>query len=174
MVVWVLARAWLRARWRALLGLALLVGVASGAVMVAAIGARRTETAYPRLLDATRAEDVHVNVGGYGEEHPNFLRDLQRPPQVADIGLASVALTVPDMPGIPPRFSAEAGFVSVMSTDTLYGWTVDRPLILAGRRPDPARPEEVGLSESLARRWAVQPGGTIRLRALAPSSSSPR
>jgi hypothetical protein len=60
--VWVLARARLCARRRALLGLALLVGVASGAVMGAAIGARRTETAYPRLLQATLAEDAHVGV----------------------------------------------------------------------------------------------------------------
>jgi ABC-type lipoprotein release transport system permease subunit len=172
-VVWVVAWARLRARWRVLLGLALLVGVASGAVMVAANGARRTQTAYPRLLDATRAEDVHVNVGGYGEEHPGFLRDLRRLPQVADMGLASVALMVPDLPGVPPRFSAGAGFVSVMSTDGRYGWTVDRPLILAGRRPDPARPEEVSLSQSLASRWAVRPGATIRLRALAPQQLFP-
>ena len=62
--VWTLARARLRARWRSLLGLALLVGVASGAVIAAAIGARRTDTAYARLLEATRADHVEVEVGG--------------------------------------------------------------------------------------------------------------
>ena len=165
--VWTLVRAWLRARRRALLGLALLVGVASGAVMVAAIGARRTDTAYARLLEATRAEDVEVEIGGFDD--PRFIDRLGRLPQVADLGLESVALVTPDMPGDPPVFSsASARFVGVMSVDGRTGWTISRPLILAGRRPDPTRPEEIGLSESLARRWAVQPGDTVRLRALAP------
>jgi hypothetical protein len=166
--VWALARARLRGRWRALLGLTLLVGVAAGAVMTAAIGARRTETAYHRLLKATVAEDVEVEVGGYSEEDPNFIENLRRLPQVADMGLESVAPIAPDMPGDPPEFSPLTRFVAVMSVDGRAGWAVNRPLILAGRRPDPGRPDEVGLSESLARRWGVRPGDRIRLRALTP------
>jgi hypothetical protein len=138
--------------------------------MVAAIGARRTETAYHRLLQATAAEDVEVEVGGYGEEGPNFIENLRRLPQVADMGLESVAPVAPDMPGDPPEFSPLTRFVAVMSVDGRAGWTVNHPLILAGRRPDPGRPDEVGLSESLARRWGVRPGDAIRLRALTPSS----
>jgi ABC-type lipoprotein release transport system permease subunit len=165
--VWVLVRVRLRARWRALLGLALLVGVASGAVMAAAVGARRTDTAYSRLLESTRAEDVEVEVGGF--DNSSFIDSLARLPQVADMGLESVALVAPDMPGDPPRFSASSSRLQgVMSVDGRVGWTVNRPLILAGRRPDPARADEVGLSESLARRWRVGPGDTIRLRALSP------
>jgi hypothetical protein len=95
--VWTLVRAWLRARRRALLGLVLLVGVASGTVMVAAIGARRTDTAYARLLEATRAEDVEVEIGGFDD--PTFIDRLGRLPQVADLGLESVALVAPEMPG---------------------------------------------------------------------------
>jgi ABC-type lipoprotein release transport system permease subunit len=171
--IWVLTRARLRARWRALLGLAVLVGVASGAVLAAAIGADRTETAYPRLLEATHAEDVHVNVGGFGEQHPDFIDRLRRLPQVADLGMASVALMVPDMGPQPPRYSALDRFAALMSADGRAGWTVNRPLILTGRPPDPARPDEVGLSESLARRWRVWPGDTVRLRALAPEQLVP-
>jgi ABC-type lipoprotein release transport system permease subunit len=171
--VWALARARLRGRWRPLLGLTLLVGVAAGAVMTAAIGARRTETAYPRLLKATRAEDVHVNVGGFGEEHPGFIDRLRRLPQVADMGMASVALMVPDMGPQPPRYSALDRFAAIMSADGRAGWTINRPLILSGRRPDPERPDELGLSESLARRWRVRPGDTVRLRALAPEQLVP-
>jgi hypothetical protein len=171
--IWVLTRARLRARWRALLGLAVLVGVASGAVMAAAIGARRTETAYQRLLEATRAEDAQVNVGGFGEEHPGFIDRLRRLPQVADMGMASVALMAPDMGPQPPTYSALNRFAAVISADGHAGWTVNRPLILSGRRPDPERPDEVGLSESLARRWRVRPGDTVRLRALAPEQLFP-
>jgi ABC-type lipoprotein release transport system permease subunit len=161
--VWALAWARLRVRWRSLLGLTLLVGMAAGAVMAAAIGARRAETAYPRLLEATLAEDVHVGVGSYADEHPGYIDRLRRLPQVADLGLASVAFLVPDMG--PPR-PTSSDIAPLMSTDGRFGWTVNRPLILAGRRPDPGRAEEVVLSESLARRWRMRPGDTVRLRAL--------
>ena len=40
----------MRRRWRALVSLALLLGLAGGVVLTAAAGARRTDTAYPRLL----------------------------------------------------------------------------------------------------------------------------
>src|SRR4051812_39515757 len=49
--VWMYARAELRVRWRAMVGLALLVGVVSGAAIAAAAGARRTDSAYPRFLE---------------------------------------------------------------------------------------------------------------------------
>ena len=166
-----LVRVRLRLRWRALLGLALLVGVAAGAVMAAAIGARRTDTAYARLLEATRAEDVEVEIGGFDD--PSFVGNVGRLPQVADLGLESVALVAPDMPGDPPDSSWGMNpFIGVMSVDGRVGQTVNRPLVVAGRRPDPARPDEVGLNESLARRWRVGPGDTIRLRALDPEQLS--
>jgi hypothetical protein len=88
--VWVLVRVRRRARWPALLGLALPVGVASGAVMAAAIGGRRTDTTYSRLLESTRAEDVEVEIGGF--DNPSIIDSLKRLPQVADLGLESVAL----------------------------------------------------------------------------------
>ena len=59
-------RAVLRRRVPATIAMALLVGVAGGAVLAAVAGARRTESAYPRLLDATRASDVTVIPGGFG------------------------------------------------------------------------------------------------------------
>jgi len=51
-------RAELRRRWQPLLGLALLLGVIGGVVLTAAAGARRTDTAYPRLLRSARAARV--------------------------------------------------------------------------------------------------------------------
>jgi ABC-type lipoprotein release transport system permease subunit len=161
--VWALARARLRGRWRALLGLTVLVGVFAGAVMAAAIGARRTETAYSRLLEATLAADLQVGVGGYAEDHPGYIDRLRRLPQVGDLGLASVAFMAPDV-GLGPPSPRRWDLAPVISTDGRYGWTVNRPLILAGRRPDPARAEEVLLSESLASRLRLRPGDTLRLR----------
>jgi hypothetical protein len=164
--VWALARARLRERRRALVGLALLVGVASGAVMAAAIGARRTDTAYARLLAVTRADDAEVEVGGYDE--PGFVDRLGRLPQVADLGVESQALLAPAMPGDPREFIWGAGFLSLASVDGRVGETINRPLIVAGRRPDPDRVDEIGISESVARRRGLRPGATLRVRAVAP------
>jgi hypothetical protein len=154
-----------RARRQALVGLALLVGVASGAVMAAAIGARRTDTAYARLLRTTRADDAEVELGGPGYEP--LIDRLRRLPQVADLGVESQALLAPAMPSDPREFVWGTGFLSLTSVDGHVGQTINRPLIVAGRRPDPGRVDEIGISELVARRWRLRPGGTLRVRAVA-------
>jgi hypothetical protein len=58
--VWLLLRAELRARWKAWLAIALLVGVTGGVVLTAAAGARRGASAFDRFATATRAPDVEV------------------------------------------------------------------------------------------------------------------
>jgi hypothetical protein len=158
----------LRGRSRAVLGLSLLVGVAAGAVMLAGIGVRRTQTAYPRLLAATRAADVHVNLGTPLDDPPRFAQGLRGLPQVTDVGMVSAALLAVDSGSPRLRFGLENRVVGLMSADEGYGRTVDRPLIVAGRRPDPNHPDEVAVGEAGARQWRVRPGDTIRLRALAP------
>ena len=51
-------RAELRSRWRAWLGLALLIGLGAGVVIAAAAWARRTDSVYNRFLVEQRAFDV--------------------------------------------------------------------------------------------------------------------
>ena len=64
--IWLTLRADLRRRWRPLLGLALLLGLLGGVVLTAAAGARRTETAYPRLLAWASAAQVDIMPQGTG------------------------------------------------------------------------------------------------------------
>jgi hypothetical protein len=64
--VWRLVAHELSTRWRSWAGLALLAGLAGGVVLAAAAGARRTDTAYPRFLQASRASDVLVSPQGTG------------------------------------------------------------------------------------------------------------
>jgi hypothetical protein len=85
--VWARSRADLRARWRAWLGLSLAVGVAAGAVLALAAGARRTGSAYPRLVAAERPPNVDsMALEGVGERgvtiHP---ADVARLPQVDEV-----------------------------------------------------------------------------------------
>ena len=53
--VWIRAMNELRARWRAWLAIALMLGIAAGVVMAAAAGARRTDSAVPRFLNYAQA-----------------------------------------------------------------------------------------------------------------------
>src|SRR5258708_18328735 len=51
-------RSEIRTRWRSWLGLALLIGLVGAAAVAAAAGARRTETAYPRFVQAQNGYDL--------------------------------------------------------------------------------------------------------------------
>src|SRR5215212_4183433 len=57
-----LARYWLQAelrrRWRAWIGLGLLIGLVGGGILVALAGARRTDSAYRRFVEVHDAYDV--------------------------------------------------------------------------------------------------------------------
>jgi hypothetical protein len=58
---WLIMRADLRRRWRPMLAMAVLTGLVSGVVLVAAAGAQRTDTAFPRFLSRSHAADLLVS-----------------------------------------------------------------------------------------------------------------
>jgi hypothetical protein len=149
-------RADLRLRWRAVLGLALLLGLIGGVVLTAAAGARRTDTAYPRLLRWSHAASVRVvpNCVGLG----GFYRGLAHLPQVASIW-TGVVYTLALPPPAPPGSQLEA----VASPDGALGTSTDRVRVLAGRPFDPADPRAVMVDQELAAAAHVRPGGTLRL-----------
>jgi hypothetical protein len=73
-----------RRRWRAWLFLALIVGVFAGGVMTAAAGALRTDSAYARFLDWSRAPDSVVMadpyVASFARLAPAAVTRVPRPP----------------------------------------------------------------------------------------------
>ena len=79
--LWLRLRADVRSRWRALAALALLLGLVGGVALTAAAGARRTDTAYPRLLQWANASQVDINAQGTGLT--GYYAALARLPQVA-------------------------------------------------------------------------------------------
>ena len=127
-------RSELRRRWRPMLGLALLLGLVGGVALTAAAGARRTDTAYPRLLRWSDAANVQVipSCVGLG----SFYAALAQLPQVASMSTEVVyELAVPGGAGTP------AGQLeAVASPDGTLGRTTDRVRILAGRPPALGRP----------------------------------
>jgi hypothetical protein len=93
---WVFLRAESRGRWRAWLSVALLAGAFAGVVTAAAAGARRTDSAYPRLLAWSKAPDMLV-VSGYSAAFAPLPRAaLARLPQVTDVAyVESIGLRAP-------------------------------------------------------------------------------
>src|SRR5256885_15320448 len=87
--VWIHARAELCARWRAMLGLALLVGGVGGAAIAAAAGARRTDSAYPRFLTKYGFFQASVSTGGNPQTDQIF-DEIAHLPQVVATSRSSL------------------------------------------------------------------------------------
>src|SRR5207253_10557349 len=82
--VWLRARSELRSRLPAVVALAVIVGVIGGVVIAAAAGARRTDSAYPRLLQASNALDVVADVSARDAAVGRRLQvAIERLPQVS-------------------------------------------------------------------------------------------
>ena len=131
----------LRVHWRAWLVVALLTGVAGAAVLAAAAGARRTETAYPRFLAWSHASDMLIapagsGVGGYDDA-------LGRLPGVEAVAPV-VGLNIELVPGgraTPPDI------VVVAPLDRRYERVVHRSRVIAGRLPDPRHPFQAAIDQ---------------------------
>ena len=155
--VWYRFRAELRSRWRAWLGLGLLVGLAAGAVMALAAGARRTDTAYARFLEAQNAYDVIVfdfEQRGSGLRGVGDFDEIAALPLVEDSAEGELDL-IPLGPS-----SSVAG---IAGRDGRIGSDINRFKILEGRRADPDRPDEVVVSFTAAEDHDLDVGTTIQI-----------
>jgi hypothetical protein len=153
--VWARARAELRRRWRATVLLMAVTGLAGGAVMAAVAGARRTDSAMDRFV--AYARPMSVSVAGLDFDA------VRRLPQVADADQGAYMALTPSTPSGTPDPGALG---SINPWATVHGRlfvTSDRPLLVRGRLPDPARSLEVAVDETLAARWRLGPGGTLRM-----------
>ncbi|MEX1008514.1 MAG: FtsX-like permease family protein [Acidimicrobiia bacterium] len=159
--VWYRFRAELRTRWRSVFALALLVGGATSVVLVAAAGARRTDTAYSRLSAQTNFWDVLVN-----------------PDDGVESGLDSNA--VAGLPGVVQAGRVDGLFlagadrkasidlmndIAFASEGSLF-YRLGRPKILDGRMPDPARAQQVLVNSRFADHHHVGVGDRMRVAAI--------
>jgi hypothetical protein len=127
-----------RRRVGALIGLALLITLTGGATLAALAGARRSATAFDRLRVRTVAMDAAV-FGG-----PEQVKAAVADPRVAAWAPFSIAgVASVDDPDLYPF---------VAPGNDAIGRTIERPLLLHGRRANPARPDEIVLPEAVARR----------------------
>ena len=150
-VAWVFLRAELRRRWRAWLSVALLAAAFAGAVTAAAAGARRTDSAYPRLLAWSKAPDMLIASYGPGFAPPPRAA-LAEMPQVTAVGYVwqiSVA--------------SSSGINLLAPEDDRIPGGLWRRKIVAGRLADPGRPDEVNVSFMVAQARHLRPGDTLRV-----------
>ena len=150
-------RSELRTRWRTWIVLALFFGALGGVVLGAATGARRTDTAYGRLLRSANAAGVFVVPHGSG--FPNYYRALAGLAEVAAVSpLARYNAGLPGPGGVP-----DSNIVVEASIDGAWGRTIDRAKIIAGTFSDPADPRAVVIDRGLAAKTHAQPGRELRL-----------
>jgi hypothetical protein len=165
--VWLALRAGLRSRWRPLAGLALLLGLIGGVVLTAAAGARRTDTAYPRLLQWSNAASVLVIPHGTGLS--GYYGALARRRDVASMW-TSVLYNM----GLPRRGGvADTLLEAVASPDGALGVSVDRVRVVRGRLFDPSAPRAVMVDQQLAGREHLRPGSTLHLLGIPSKNGNP-
>ncbi len=157
--VWAWFRLDLRQRWRSVLALALLVAFASGAVMTALAGARRGDSALDRLLARTLPATVVAlpNQPGFDWQP---IRDL---PEVA--ALSGFAVTDYSVENIDEPLAIGAWFPE---TDSESFATIEKPVVLEGRLPDPSRADEVVVSPQFLAHFHMSVGDTLTLHLFTP------
>ncbi|MCX6463031.1 MAG: hypothetical protein NTW05_05505, partial [Pseudonocardiales bacterium] len=150
----VVARAELRARWRPLLAIGLLLGLVGGAVLATAAVAQRTATAYPRLVAATHLDDARVFVPA---DQPDLVTQ------------------VPELPGVTAAWTTSSWVARVEGPVLRYvsvGAGYDRPpdllepVVLEGRLPAPDAADELLLGEPFAEASGLRVGDTVTLKLL--------
>ncbi len=148
-----------RTRWRGWVFLALLVGLAGGAVLTAAAGALRTDSAYPRFLEKSKASDVQVvAVGGPG--FGGYYDALARLPDVAAIAPIVGLQAVPLGPG------GEVVDATVAAPlDGNFGHLLEIPKMLAGRQPEADRAGEVAVDQIAAADLHLRVGSRLEMAA---------
>src|SRR5437773_2373536 len=98
--VWIRARAEVRSHVASILVLAVIEGMFGGVVIAAAAGARRTVSAYPRLLVAEHALSMAVDVTGPDPATVrSVVRQVEALPQVTDHALVQLAQGQLKIPG---------------------------------------------------------------------------
>ncbi len=156
-----------RARWLSWAVLVLLVGLAGGTVLTAAAGARRTDTAYPRFLQAYRASDVLVGPagGGFSGSYDDALAGLP--------GVAAIAPIVGLQAAPVGRGGRLVGATVTTPLDGRFGHLLEVPKLLAGRQPQPDRPGEVMIDQIAAQDLHLRVGSRLEMGAGAGTGAGP-
>jgi ABC-type antimicrobial peptide transport system permease subunit len=152
--IWLTLRADLRRRWRPVLALALLLGLLGGVVLTAAAGARRTDTAYPRLFAWANASQVGIVPQGTGTN--GYYTALAKLPQIESMAIGQLYQAA-----LPADTQTPVQLIA--SPDGRYGTQVDRVRVLAGHRFTPGVAGQAMVNQAMAAAEHLTPGSTVRV-----------
>src|SRR5690242_6295191 len=148
----------------------MIVGLVGGVAMASAAAARRTQSAFPRILAASNASDLHVDPGPYSAR---VAGRISRLPQVrsAESYVALNGLRALPSGFADPQASFNQQVELVGSLDGLY-FDQDRVIITSGRRANPGRPGEIVISEQAARRFGLRIGQSLTINLYSSQQAS--
>ncbi len=158
---WYRLRAGFRRDWGGYLAIVVIVGLVGGVAMASAAAARRTQSAFPRILAASNPSDLDVDPGPYSAR---VVGQISRLPRVrsAESYVALYGLRALRSGFADPQTSFNQQVELVGSLDGLY-FDQDRVIITGGRRADPRRPGEIVISEQTARRFGLRVGQSLTI-----------
>jgi hypothetical protein len=158
---WYRLRAGFRRDWAGYLAIAVIIGLVGGVAMASVAAARRTQSAFPRILAASNASHLHVDPGPYSARVVDQISHLPRvrsaESYVALNGLRALRSGFADL---QTPFNQQVELVG--SLDGLY-FDQDRVIITSGRRANPRRPGEIVTSEQAARRFGLRIGQSLNV-----------
>jgi hypothetical protein len=153
----------LRHRWLNWLALACLIGAFAGGVTAIAAGARRTDSAYSRLMTATRAPDIMVVDRVQDTDFASYRpRDLAALPHVVwSDQVDGFTVLAPSILEI------------IAPTDRQVGASYWGRKLLAGRLPDPDRADEASVAFTTAADLHLRVGDSLHLTAQPKGDGAP-
>jgi hypothetical protein len=141
------------------LAIVLITGLLGGVAMGSVAAARRTQSAYPRILAASNPSDMHVDAGAYSR------RMLRRIAGMRHVSAARTYVSILGLRTAPdgtvnPASDFNQQVEMVGSLDGLY-FGQDKVIVTAGRRADPRRADEVMVSDQTAQRFGLHVGQVL-------------
>lgn len=147
--------------WRALVAAGVLLGIGFGLCGASLAAARRTDSAYDRILAEADAPDAAVALG--------------QPPLQSEQSLRSIE-GITDQRVYAGFVGAADGVDRIASTALLAPirdrFPIELPTLAAGRLPDPDAPDEVFINTSAAERGGLEVGQRLHFRFAHPESSA--
>lgn len=154
----------LRRHWRSLLANAMLLGLAGSVALATAAGARRTDSAYRRMVAAAHTSDVLVNPD-QGENSSLKPAQIAALPMVERFAYARALLVIPRR---ITSFDDVKDVIAWASQLPVFGYELDRPKLVDGRMPAPGRADEVLVNVAYARHFHLTVGSTLDVISASP------
>ncbi len=143
------------------MALALMAGLAGGAVLALTAGARRSSTAFERYRQETLAGDIDITPS---DPDPSRFEAVERLPEVVALSRMAFPFIRPQGTDLYPYLD----FLAAVGPDGTFGTRIDRPRMVDGRMPRPERIDEFAATERFATEADLSVGDRVVFESFAP------